>query len=291
VVRYLVTENRGARVFLDLTLGDGGHSAALLNAAHEDATVIGLDRDSEAIQRTATRLQKFQQRFRAVQSNFSDCAQYVEPESVDGVVADLGVSTLHLEEGERGFSFQQDGPLDMRMNQHASHTAADFVNTADEKELADSIYHYGDERASRRIARAICARRTEEAFSRTRDLATVVRRAVGGRRARHGGSGRTIDPATKTFQAIRISVNNELSSLETMLETAPTLLRPKGRLAIISYHSLEDRLVKHQFRAWASESRPFHVLTRRPEKPSTEELAQNPRARSALLRVIERSEV
>jgi len=290
-VQWLVCggDAQGPRIFLDCTLGDGGHAEALLQASGKDDRVIGIDRDTDAIEQASARLASFGARFTSMHVAFAAGVRQLaikKNEKMHGVLADLGVSSRHLNVAERGFSFRQVGPLDMRMDRSQTATAADLVNTTDESQLADLIYLYGEERKSRRIARAICARRASAPFVETTDLAQVVRESVGVRGAVHTGK---IDPATRTFQALRIVVNRELEELEQLLDVAPELLAPCGRLAIISYHSLEDRLVKHRFRTLAqTRAGEFSVQTKRPIMPSDTEIEINPRARSAKLRVLAR---
>ncbi len=281
-MKYLVTDNPTATAFLDLTLGDGGHTEALLQA-RPTARVTALDHDAEAIARATARLAPYGDRFRAVRANFSDCAAVIDAASVDGILADLGVSSPQLDVAERGFSFRMTGPLDMRMDQRQTTTAADLVNTASEETLEMWLREFGEERFARRIVRAICAHRAMQPFERTEELAQVVRRVVP-----RGPHGRKIDPSTRTFQALRIAVNAELDRLSGMLQGAPALLREAGRFVVISYHSLEDRLVKEQFRGLPKRDTRFRTLTKKPLTPTFQEVRENPRARSAKFRVLER---
>jgi len=281
----------GKRI-IDGTLGGGGHSEGFLEAGAE---VIGIDRDPEALVHCRQRLARFQGQFRAVEANFADVAQVVEPESADGLLLDLGVSSTQLDKPERGFSFSHDGPLDMRMGPSVELTAADVVNGFPEEELAKIFLELGEERAARRIARAIAKRRSEQPFRTTTELASCVERATGGRRGR-------IHPATKTFQAIRMTVNDELGALREVLESAEKVLRPGGKLLVISFHSLEDRIVKRFLRERSAETidrpewpaarpnpvRSYRLLKRRAIRSGEKEIASNPRARSARLRVAER---
>jgi 16S rRNA (cytosine1402-N4)-methyltransferase len=262
-------------LYLDATVGGGGHSEKIL--AVPGTQVIALDQDAQALTAAQARLQPYGDRVTFWQGNFAN----YDPQGVKfhGILADLGVSSAQLDQPERGFSFRHEAPLDMRMNQSQSLTAADLVNTADERELADIFYHYGEERLSRRIARHIVAVRP---FETTTELASAVARVM----PRHK-SGRTrvpIHPATRVFQALRIAVNAELSSIETFLEKAPLWLHPGGRIGIISFHSLEDRITKHRLRADES----LKVLTSKPIYAQSEEISQNPRSRSAKLRIAER---
>lgn len=276
---------------IDGTLGLGGHSERFLKAG---ATVVGVDQDNEALAHASDRLQAYPN-FHPLHTNASELASRLKtlepfPGLADAILFDLGTSSWQLDQADRGFSFQHDGPLDMRMNQEESITAADLVNNTEESELADLIWTYGEERASRAIARTLCRRRDEKAFERTLDLAEVVSKCV--RR-----SGR-IHPATRTFQALRIAVNRELEVLPAMLEQATQLLKPGGKLAVISFHSLEDRIVKRFLRLHAQatlddptwpEPRPnpdhHFASTRKIVHPSPTESTRNPRSRSAKLRL------
>jgi 16S rRNA (cytosine1402-N4)-methyltransferase len=258
-------------LYLDTTVGGGGHSDRIL-AAYPDTHVIAVDRDHQALAAAKQRLAPYGDRVSFWQGNFVDYP--AEEQQFTGVLADLGVSSAQLDQAERGFSFRQEAPLDMRMDQTQPITAADLLNTAPEKELADIFYYYGEERFSRRIARYIVGHRP---FTTTTQLAQAIARLLPGSRQR-------IHPATRVFQALRIAVNQELTSLEKFLENAPQWLQPQGRIGIISFHSLEDRIVKHRFR----EAQSLRVLTKKPICPQDEELNQNPRARSAKLRIAER---
>ena len=293
----LLAPERGG-LFVDCTLGLGGHSAALLEASSK-ARVIGIDRDPEALRLAESRLQPFAERMRLLPGEFSHLEQLLEAaqvDRVDGILADLGVSSLQLETAERGFSFRLEGPLDMRMGP-GELTAGEVVNKYREADLVRIFRDYGEERQARRIARAIVARRDEQAIQTTSDLRQVVHRVLG-RPPRH--KRRRIDPATRVFQAIRIEVNKELAGLECLLDQAVRLLRRDGRLVVISYHSLEDRIVKNKLRDLArgevdqitgrprSETQVIEVLTKRPVRPGEVEIAANPRARSARLRAARR---
>ena len=293
----LLAPERGG-LFVDCTLGLGGHSAALLEASSK-ARVIGIDRDPEALRLAESRLQPFAERMRLLPGEFSHLEQLLQAaqvDRVDGILADLGVSSLQLETAERGFSFRLEGPLDMRMGP-GELTAGEVVNRYREADLVRIFRDYGEERQARRIARAIVARRDEQAIQTTLDLRQVVHRVLG-RPPRH--KRRRIDPATRVFQAIRIEVNKELAGLESLLDQAVRLLRRDGRLVVISYHSLEDRIVKNKLRDLArgevdqitgrprSETQVIEVLTKRPVRPGEVEIAANPRARSARLRAARR---
>ncbi|MBW4464498.1 MAG: 16S rRNA (cytosine(1402)-N(4))-methyltransferase RsmH [Pegethrix bostrychoides GSE-TBD4-15B] len=258
--------------YLDATVGGGGHSALIL-AAHPDVRLTALDQDTQALTAAGQRLAEFGERVSFQQCNFAE----FDPGELRfaGILADLGVSSAQFDWGERGFSFRQDAPLDMRMNQQQRFTAAEIVNTWDEAELANLIYSYGEERLSRQIARRIVERRP---LNTTAELAETIFHSVP-RSYRYG----RIHPATRSFQALRIAVNRELEVLEHFLQVAPLWLKPQGRLAIISFHSLEDRIVKHALK----ESELLRVITKKPITPSAAEAEQNPRARSAKLRIAE----
>ncbi len=286
---------------VDATFGRGGYAGALLAMA--DCRVIAIDRDPEAIALGRAMAGTYGDQLVPLEGRFGDMQSLLEGlgiVSVDGVIFDLGVSSPQLDAPERGFSFRTDGPLDMRMGPSADRTAADLVNTLSEQELARLIFELGEEKHARRVARAIAATRAEEPITRTGRLAAIVRAAVP--RSADG-----LDPATRTFQALRIHVNDELGELERGLTAAERVLRPGGRLVVVSFHSLEDRVVKDFLRRRAigapapSRHAPvpvgsglrqpsFRLMTRRPIGPSEAELAANPRARSARLRVAERTE-
>jgi 16S rRNA (cytosine1402-N4)-methyltransferase len=287
---------RAGSRYVDGTLGAGGHAAGLLELSSPDGWLLGLDRDPAALELAAARLERFQPRLKLRHGSFADLGQHLAAEAwppVQGILLDLGLSSMQLEAAERGFAFRLDGPLDMRFDPGSPSTAADLINHLPEKELADLLWQWGEEPQSRRIARAIVGRRPLDS---TAELADLVRRVVGGR------PGQRVHPATRTFQALRIAVNDELAALEAGLEQAAEALAPGGRLAVISFHSLEDRIVKHFLRAEAKgctcpprqpictcgrEAR-FRVITPRPIRPDADEIGSNPRARSARLRVGER---
>lgn len=320
-------------IFVDATLGLGGHSEALLEASPQ-TRVIAIDQDAEALGRARARLARFGDRVEFAEANFRELSAVLAARGVlqvRGVLADLGVSSMQLDDAARGFSFAAEAPLDMRMSQGDGESAADLVNRLTESELADLIFEYGEERGARRIARRIVFERERQRLATTKQLAELVVRAL-----RVPGRWR-IHPATRTFQALRIAVNDELRALEAFIPAAIAALQPGGRLAIISFHSLEDRIVKRSFQreagrclcvgnrraggqspkqqqqqSWetghypdadsASSARKdetlvceqcgsrrrIHPLTRKPVRPGDEEMARNPRARSALLRVCER---
>ena len=282
VLQQLQPEQGG--LFVDCTVGLGGHARALLE--HGATRLIGLDRDEDALAQAREVLMPWRDRVELVHADYRAIGDVLEArrlEQIDGALADLGVSSLQLDAPGRGFSFQRDEPLDMRMDRSAGETAADIVARATERELADAIFQYGEERFSRRVARAIVDARRESPIVTTGRLASIVRRVIPRRRP-----GR-IDPATRTFQALRIWVNRELDGLDRFLEAAVRRLRGGARLVVITFHSLEDRIVKHTFRAL---ERPNHVrvrvLTKKPLVPTNEEMDRNPRARSAKLRAAER---
>jgi 16S rRNA (cytosine1402-N4)-methyltransferase len=270
-------------VFVDCTVGLGGHSRALLEAGA--TRLIGLDRDRDALAIAAETLRPYADRVELVHADYRDLGRVLDERglpAVSGALADLGVSSMQLDDERRGFSFRRDEPLDMRMDQSQGPSAAELLRTADEGELADVIFQFGEERHSRRVARAIVAARREAPIETTGRLAAVVRRAVP-----HHGYQR-IDPATRTFQALRIWVNRELDGLDAFLGDATRRLLAGARLAVITFHSLEDRIVKHTFRALEKTGEGLRILTKRPVTPAGDEVARNPRARSAKLRAIER---
>jgi 16S rRNA (cytosine1402-N4)-methyltransferase len=271
-------------VFVDCTVGLGGHTRALVEGGA--ARVIGFDRDPAALEHARTALAEYGGRIEFVHSDYRRLANELDARgitAVDGVLADLGVSSMQLDAPGRGFSFRRDDALDMRMDTSSGPTAAESIRSADERTLADVIYEFGEERHARRIARAIVEARGRGAIETTGQLADIVRRAI----PRKGYS--RIDPATRTFQAIRIWVNRELEGLDTFLADAAQRLAPGGRMAVISFHSLEDRVVKHTLRGLqAAGEIGLTVRTKRPVVPSETEVERNPRARSAKLRAAER---
>jgi 16S rRNA (cytosine1402-N4)-methyltransferase len=294
-LEYLAPERGGW--FVDVTLGLGGHAEALLQRGPE-ARLLGIDRDPQALELAAQRLAPFGDRVRLAHATFDVLESVLADQQlprVAGVLADLGVSSLQLDRPERGFSFRFDGPLDMRMGL-TDLTAADVVNRYSEGELEEIFREYGEERQARRIARAIGRARGEKPISTTGELKRIIDRAKGGGFEREG----RVDPATRVFQALRIAVNEELAGLETFLDQAVQALDADGRLVVISYHSLEDRIVKNTFRDFAlgevdpvtgrprAESQLIEALTRKPVRPTEEEVAFNPRSRSAKLRAARR---
>jgi 16S rRNA (cytosine1402-N4)-methyltransferase len=289
---------RSGATFVDCTAGGGGHSAAILEASAPDGRLLALDADPAAIRRVRERLAGPQvaQRLVLVQANFEQLAQVVQKVGigpVDGVLLDLGLSSFQLDTPERGFAMLLDGPLDMRFDPEATLSAADIVNHWDERSLADLLYRYGEESQSRRIARYLVQHRP---FYTTTELAAAIERAVGGRK------GSRIHPATRSFQALRIAVNRELEQLEHVLPQCLQVLAPGGRLAVISFHSLEDRIVKHWMQQEARSFVPdrtlpqggydqkpaLGIVTRKPIEAGEAEMAQNPRSRSAKLRIAEK---
>jgi len=286
-------------IYIDGTVGAGGHAAAILTASAPDGQLFGLDQDGTALEIARHRLAEFGTRVHLLEANFSqleEVAMAYQIPAADGILLDIGVSSMQLEQPERGFSFQMDGPLDMRMNPSRGKTAADLVNSLPEDELANLIYRFGEESYSRRIAKAIVQARP---IYRTGQLAQIIAGAVPRKATKQAG--KKIDPATRTFQALRIAVNDELAALEQALPQALELLKPGGRLAVISFHSLEDRIVKQYFKQEAQDcicppEQPIctcrhkstvTIITKKPITPSLAEIDANPRARSAKLRVVE----
>jgi len=280
VLEHLAPSRGG--VFVDCTVGLGGHARALIDAGA--ARVIGLDRDRQALERARETLRDAGAAADVVHADYRGFEAVLDARGVaqvDGLLADLGVSSLQLDEPGRGFSFRRDEPLDMRMDTSSGETAAERLAAVDEKTLADVIYELGEERHARRVARAIVEARKTQRVESTGQLGDIVRRAI----PRKGYT--RIDPATRTFQAIRIWVNQELEGLDTFLTRAAARLAPGGRLVILSFHSLEDRIVKHTFRALQA-AHTIVIRTKRPVVPSESEIDRNPRARSAKLRAAER---
>jgi 16S rRNA (cytosine1402-N4)-methyltransferase len=278
--------------YIDGTLGAGGHAAGILTLSSPDGRLLGMDRDPAALEAARAALALFGERAVTVRASYTRMAEAARGFApVDGLLLDLGLSSLQLDDPARGFAFQSDGPLDMRFDPDAELTAAEIVNEWPLDEVADVLHTYGEERYSRKIAQAIGAVRP---LKTTRQLAEVIRKAVGGRKEK-------IHPATRTFQALRIAVNGELEAVAEVLPVAMSLLKPGGRLAVIAFHSLEDRIVKDYFRLQArgpaddpSQPVPAHFvpvlkeITRKPIVASAEEIARNPRARSAKLRIVEK---
>ena len=281
VVRFLEPSRGG--LFVDCTTGLGGHTQVMLDAGA--TSVLGLDRDLDALAVARERLARFGDRVELVHSDYRQLDRVLQTRGIDhvsGILADLGVSSMQLDADGRGFSFRRDEPLDMRMDQSQGASAAELLARVDEEDLADVIFRFGEERHSRRIARRIVRERDIRPIDTTAALAEIVRRAVPVRGYQR------IDPATRTFQAIRIWVNRELEGLDTFLGVAARRLLAGARFVVITFHSLEDRIVKHTFRALAAAENSWQVLTRKPVTAGDDELTQNPRARSAKLRAIER---
>jgi len=291
---------RRGGTYIDATVGLGGHSYEIAKRLGAPGHLIGLDKDPKALEiarrrlvigrssfaggelsdRAATDDQRAEwPKITLLHRSFAEVAKGLEPRSIDGLLADLGLSSLQLDDAARGFSFQAEGPLDMRMDPTSERTAEQVVNHLDERQLADVIYEFGEERRSRRIARAICRSRP---IRTTAQLAGVISAAARPMKAER------IHPATRTFQALRIFVNRELDDLKALLAAAPQILRPGGRIGVISFHSLEDRIVKDAFREGANQYKYYRILTKKPVTASDEEVDRNPRARSAKLRAAER---
>tara|TARA_B100001750_G_scaffold247285_1_gene272500 strand:- start:1938 stop:2864 length:927 start_codon:yes stop_codon:yes gene_type:complete len=285
---------RDGEVYVDGTFGAGGYTSAILNAAQ--CSVIAIDRDPTAIQAGQDIAEKFSPRLTLVQDQFGNVARHID-QTVDGFVLDIGVSSMQLDQAERGFSFMREGPLDMRMG--GGESAADLISSIAEEDLANLIYKYGEDRQSRRIAKAIVAAREEADIKTTLQLAEIVEKAIPRKR------GDKIHPATRTFQALRIAVNDELGELERALEASIHILKPGGRLVVVTFHSLEDRIVKNFLRDHSDRieaknkyaandiavTEPYELKYRKAVLASKEEAAINPRARSAKLRAAIRTEV
>lgn len=292
------------KIYVDCTLGGAGHSKAILEKSAPDGRLIAIDQDADSLRAAQRRLAEYDHRIGYHHANFSEVGRILRSEGVekvDGILADLGISNYHIESSGRGFSFMREEELDMRMDQSRSMTAADLIHSLPEKELADLIFKYGEERHSRRIARAIVRERKIGRIASSTRLADIVMRALprndGKNKAR-----RRIHPATRTFMAIRIAVNHELENLEALMDQAPGLLNPRGRLCIISFHSLEDRIVKQGMKTLArgcrchpslpqcvcGGERVMSIISRKAISPSPEEIERNPMARSAKLRVAEK---
>ena len=295
----LLAPKRG-EIVVDATVGNGGHAELLLEAVGAEGRVVGIDRDPHALEAAGRLLSRFGNAFVAVRGNHRELGGLLEKagiDAVDRILFDLGLSSLQLDDAARGFSFRADGPLDMRMDPSSGRTAADLLATLTEQELRQILWRFGEERHSRKIAREIVRRRTEHPLQRTHQLTELIERTVGPQARRF-----RIHAATRTFQALRIAVNEELVGLEALIEEAVLLLRPGGRVAVISFHSLEDRPVKHSFKALAhrctcpprlpvcgcGRQDLVRILTPRPVRPNAVEVDRNSRARSAKLRVVER---
>ncbi len=270
------------RTYVDATLGGGGHASEILKRSAPDGVVIGMEWDEDALTEARSTLMPFGERVKLFRKNFIHLPDLINASSVDGILLDLGLSSIQVEKEERGFSFRADGPLDMRMDQRMEQTAADLVNSLSSEELEETLAQYGEERWAKRIAKAIVQQRGQEPIEKTQTLRRIIHRSIP--RRFHF---RRIDPATRTFQALRIRVNDELENLRKILNTGWTLLKKEGRMCILSFHSLEDRIVKEAFRNLEKKGE-MRVLTKKPVTPSEEEQRRNPRSRSAKLRCAER---
>jgi 16S rRNA (cytosine1402-N4)-methyltransferase len=281
MIQFLGPHSSG--VYLDGTLGAGGYAEQILRASEPDGMVVGLDLDSQALARTRRRLAEYGDRLRAEHAGFHETKKIMDDlniKAVDGAVLDLGLSSEQLEDPKRGFSFRSVGPLDMRFDPDAGQSLADYLSTVSVQRLEEILSAYGNERYYRKVARGVLEARDRGKLETTEDLAGAVVRIIGARRGK-------IHPATRTFQALRIAVNRELENLTTALEQIPSLLKPGARFCIVSYHSLEDRAVKLAFREKKRHSGRWLVVTSRPIRASVEEIKQNPRSRSARMRVLE----
>jgi len=280
---------RRGGTYIDATVGLGGHSYEIAKRLGAPGHLIGLDKDPAALAIARERLTGSAgvppaadwPEITLMQCSFAEVGKRLSPKFVDGILADIGVSSLQLDDAARGFSFQADGPLDMRMDPRGERSAEQVVNHLDERQLADVIYEFGEERRSRRIARAICRSRPIRSTAHLADVISAAARPMNSEQRR-------IHPATRTFQALRIFVNRELEDLQALLKAAPRILKPGGRVVVISFHSLEDRIVKDAFREGGIKDKYYRVLTKKPVTASEEESDRNPRARSAKLRAAER---
>ncbi len=278
-------EGKTLHSVLDGTLGFGGHAELLLKQHPEIVTYTAFDQDQEAIRMAKTRLQEYEKKMAIYHTNFSSLPNEVAKSQFDLILLDIGVSSMQLDIGERGFSFMKEGPLDMRMDQTKDTMAKDIVNSMAQKELEDLFFTYGEEPRSRAIAKAICEKRKKRPFTTTQELVACIETVSPRRGKTH--------PATRVFQALRIAVNEELQCLEKALSILPSMLSHGGRIMIITFHSMEDRIVKHAFQKYGKERKEeeeplFHIITKKPIDPSFEEIRRNKRARSAKLRVLER---
>ncbi len=291
ILTYLAFKKGG--VYIDCTLGGGGHSKAILENIYPHGLLIGIDQDIEAIETVKEELKSYIDKVKLVKGNFKNLEEILSDlkiEAVSGIVFDLGVSFHQLKEKERGFSFKEDSHLDMRMDLTQKFNADTLINSYSEKDLAEIFEKYGEERFSKRIARLIVAERKKKAISTTKQLSDLIIRSLPRTKKRHTWR---IHPATRVFQAIRIEVNQELEALRMGLNQAIRVLEDKGRICVISYHSLEDRIVKHLFKEVEREGKEqknygLKIVTKKPVRPSSEEVRNNPKARSAKLRVAEK---
>ncbi|QTA82092.1 Ribosomal RNA small subunit methyltransferase [Desulfonema limicola] len=292
---------RPGKIYVDCTLGGSGHSLSILEKTGSQGLLIGIDQDKDAVAYGWKRLKEFEKNIRLFHANFTDLPEILNSlniKGVDGIIADLGLSLHHIKHSGRGFSFNNDEPLDMRMNINNDLTAHKLVNTLKENELGNIFWKYGEETRARRIAREIVKSRKKEPVNSSADLAEIVSRVC----PKNKKGSRYIHPATKVFMALRIAVNRELENLETFMEQVPGLLNPKARLCILSFHSLEDRIVKHQLKSLAKgctcppvfpqcvchQSPKLKILTRKPVMPGQDEINQNPMSRSTRLRAAEK---
>lgn len=283
VIEYL--EPKQGDIFVDGTLGLGGHAKEILSKIGIEGKLIGIDRDQEALKIAQERLKEFSDCCYFVHDNFRNIDKILNElkiEEVNGVVLDLGISSLQIDHQQRGFSFRFDAPLDMRMNKEDEQSAFDIVNTYSETEISALLKDYGEERWHRRIAKAIVEQRDKNPIDSTVQLTEIILKAIPKKRTRE-----KIHPATRTFQALRIEVNDELGSISEILDKYLSYLKVGGRIAVISFHSLEDRIVKHKFKAAAQEKK-LKLIVKKPLRPTEEEIQYNPRARSARLRIAER---
>ncbi len=283
-----ILEPQQGQIIVDCTVGAGGHSKAIMKHTNGNAKIIALDIDSQTIDIAKENLKEYSDNITFINANFGKIADVLKElniKSADLIYADLGVSSIQLDDKNRGFSFQKAGPLDMRMNINLPKTAADIINSMKEQDLADLIFKYGEEGKSRKIAKLICQARRNSRIESTKQLAQIICQALGFSSEKLAKQ--RIHPATKTFQALRIAVNNELTNLEKLLENVPEILSSSGRFAVISFHSLEDRIVKENFRKNEAAGI-YKILTTKPIKPEANEILQNPRARSAKLRAIQK---
>jgi len=279
VLTYLVVDKNG--VYVDCTFGAGGHSQEILKKLEVNGKLIGVDRDT-GVRNTIPAILKDDKRFSLISDRFSNLKDYVKIESIDGILVDLGISSTQLDDLERGFSFQSLGPLDMRMDQSTGISAQQWINSASKKEIEDVFWILGEEKASRRVAKIICERRIKTPITSTEELTEIVLSCIPRRGKKH--------PATNIFRAIRMQVNEEMEELYSVLESASFLLKVGGRLAIISFHSIEDRVVKRfiQGKDRISSTVSFKTIGGKHLKPTREEIKENPRSRSAILRVAEK---
>jgi 16S rRNA (cytosine1402-N4)-methyltransferase len=292
ILNYLNLKKGG--VYIDCTLGGGGHSKAILENIYPHGLLIGIDQDTEAIETAKEELKSYIDKVKLVKGNFKNLEEILSDlkiEIVSGIIFDLGVSFHQLKEKERGFSFKEDSHLDMRMDLNQEFNADILINSYSEKDLAEIFEKYGEERLSKRIARIIVTERKKKAITTTKQLSDLIIKTLPGAKKRHTWR---IHPATRVFQAIRIEVNQELKALEKGLNQAIRVLEDKGRICVISYHSLEDRIVKHLFKGAEREGREqknyrLKIVTKKPIRPSSEEVRDNPKARSAKLRVAEKT--